>query len=117
MKQSDLGRRSEALGARFLKKRRHRIVSTNFSSRWGEIDIISKHGDVLVFTEVRSKHSEAFGTPEETIDGRKQLRIKKTAAYYLHLNHILDCVCRFDVIAIVWHGEDPELRYYEDAFR
>lgn len=117
VKHLDLGKKSERVGVRFLKSNRHKILTQNFSSKWGEIDIVSKHRDTLVFTEVRSKHSEAFGTPEETVDIRKQARIRKTAEYYLHVHHLTDCACRFDVIAIVWQGKKPEIRYYEDAFR
>lgn len=112
-----LGDTSEQIARQFLKKRKHRILEVNFMGPNGEIDIISQDRGDLVFTEVRSKSSESFGTPEETIDLKKQERIKKTAQYYLLRHNITDHQLRFDVIALVWQGETYRMRYYEDAFR
>lgn len=116
-KRQQFGRDSEKLAQRFLKKQGHKIIETNFRSHWGEIDIISLHCDVLVFTEVRSKSNTRYGTPEDTVDRKKQEKIRKTATYYLHSKHIHDRFCRFDVITVVCEDHcQPRLTHFEDAF-
>lgn len=77
-------------------------VFRNFSSRYGEIDlIVTDKNHVLVFVEVRSRHNLKYGTPAETVSIYKQARIKKTAAFFLSTNPSFGSYqCRFDVIAI-----------------
>ena len=86
MKRIDTGKRGEELARDFLKKRGFRILETNYRCPEGEIDIISRHKDCLVFTEVRTKTSQQFGSPEESITYTKKRRIIATARHYLQ-NH------------------------------
>lgn len=110
------GRRAEEEAVRFLRRKGHRILKRNHAFAGGEIDIISRDGEVLVFTEVRAR---ADGTdPEATVDRTKQAHIRRTAEHYL-LHYGQDTpVCRFDVVAIrVDDKGKRSLIHYEDAFR
>ncbi len=111
-----LGEKGERLAMWYLRLKGYKIIARNFSSPSGEIDLIAKDKDTLVFVEVRSKSSIEYGRPEETVDQRKQQKIKQTARYYLHQTHQEDIYCRFDVVAIVWQGRRTEITLYQDAF-
>lgn len=69
--------------------------------------------DTLVFVEVRYRRSNAFGTPAETVDRRKQARLQAAAGHYL-LTHSADRACRFDVVAV--SGRDARIEWLRDAF-
>lgn len=79
----DTGSLGEKLARDFLKKKGHKIVESNFHCRWGEIDIITKQKDFLVFVEVRARTNRNFGTPEESITSGKKRRVKTAALRYL----------------------------------
>lgn len=70
-------------------------------------------GDVLVFVEVRYRHSSAFGSAAETVDRRKQARLRAAASHYL-VKHAIDRACRFDVVAI--SGDEARVEWLRDAF-
>ena len=100
MKRRDTGALGERLAADFLKKKGFRIVETNFRCREGEIDIVARQKDYLVFVEVRTKTSDAFGLLEESITAAKQSRMRRAASRY-RLNHAkLPDLWRIDFVAI-----------------
>ena len=70
-------------------------------------------GEVLVFVEVRYRHSSAFGSPAETVDRRKQARLRAAASHYL-VKHAIDRPCRFDVVAV--SGGKAHIEWLRDAF-
>ena len=74
----ETGRRGEELAALYLSRLGFEIVERNYRCRWGEIDIICRRGNLMVFVEVRSKSTERFGTPEETINRTK---VSASASY------------------------------------
>ena len=91
----------------------YKIVTRNFYSKHGEIDLIAKHNGYLVFIEVKYRADERFGAPEEAVTYGKQQRIIATAKYYMYKNRIsFDTPCRFDVAGV--QGE--EIRITENAF-
>jgi putative endonuclease len=93
------------------------IVERNFRTRGGEIDIVARKGDVLVFVEVRSREVPGFGTPEETVTPAKRRRIVAAARQYLSKVPTSSWgEARFDVIAIEGSGDAAVLRYYPGAF-
>ncbi len=113
MDKRKIGNQAEERAAAWLEAAGYQIIERNFSCRQGEIDLIAKKDDVLVFVEVKYRQSRRGGLPEEQVGYRKQERIKKTAVYYLWKRGIPeDSACRFDVIAV--YGE--EIRHIEDAF-
>ena len=97
------------------------MVERNYRSPYGEIDLIMRHARTLVFVEVRYRKSAQFGSPAETVDRRKQVKIRATAEHYLQ-RHIQGAgvTCRFDVVALrPTPGSGPETQkidWLQDAF-
>ncbi|MBO5372626.1 MAG: YraN family protein [Lachnospiraceae bacterium] len=103
----------ETLAMEYLEGEKYQILERNFHSRWGEIDIIARDGDYLVFVEVKYRKNSSCGNPLEAVDARKQKRICRTAVYYLSKNGYGDSKpCRFDVIAF----EGEEVLHIKNAF-
>lgn len=96
----------------YLKSKKYKILTKNFSCVLGEIDIVARDKDTIVFVEVKKRETYLFGSPAEAVDGRKQSKIRKTALYYLKQYKLTDSPCRFDVIEIV--GEN--INHIENAF-
>lgn len=110
MKRKETGNRGEKLAQEYLKKRHYRLLETNYHCSYGEIDIISKHKDMLVFTEVRSKTGTGFGTPEESITRVKRARIRASALHYMQNHENLPQAWRIDVLAIEMDGDGKVTR-------
>ncbi len=100
MKRRDVGILGEKLAKDFLKKRGYRITETNYRCPEGEIDIVAKHRDYLVFIEVRTKTSLEFGSPEESITLAKMGKLRAVAAHYQQTHSNLPQLWRIDVVAI-----------------
>ena len=100
MKRKDTGILGEKLARDFLKKQGYRILETNYRCSQGEIDIVAKHKDSLVFIEVRTKTSLEFGSPEESITPAKKERMKATALHYHQTHNNLPLLWRVDVVAV-----------------
>ncbi|MFH1662740.1 MAG: YraN family protein [Chloroflexota bacterium] len=105
MKRIDTGKRGEELARDFLIKRGFRILDANYRCTEGEIDIISQYKDCLVFTEVRTKTSQQFGSPEESITYTKKRRLITTAQHYLQNHGNQLPLCRIDFIAVELDGK------------
>jgi putative endonuclease len=95
----ELGAWGEEKAARYLEQKGYRIVERNFRSRFGEIDLVVEDEKFLVFVEVRLRKSSYFGLPEETVDQRKQHKLRLTAEFYLQ-RHPTNKQPRFDVVAL-----------------
>ena len=78
-----LGNRGEDLARRFLANKGFSILETNYRCRWGEVDIVARSGDELVFVEVRTRSGDAFGSPEESVTEGKARRLAETAQTFL----------------------------------
>ena len=100
MKRRDTGILGEKLAKDFLKKRGYHIWETNYRCPEGEIDIVARHKDYLVFIEVRTKKSLEFGSPEESITPVKKARMRTTASHYRQTHNDLPPQWRIDVVAI-----------------
>ena len=105
MKRRDTGILGEKLAKDFLKKRGYHILETNYRCPEGEIDIVAKHKDSLVFIEVRTKTSQEFGSPEESITPVKRERMRATASHYQQTHNNLPLSWRIDVIAVELNQE------------
>ena len=95
-----IGARGEAVAAAFLQARGYELVDRNYRCRYGEVDLILKHGQTIVFCEVKLRRSGQFGTPEEAITKRKLARVALTAQTYLVDHDCVDVDWRIDVVAI-----------------
>lgn len=93
------GKSGEKVAVKFLKQNGYKIIETNYKTRLAEIDIIALDKKVLCFIEVKTRKSDAFGTPAEAVDARKQKKIITGASSYL-LSNNLDTEVRFDVIEV-----------------
>src|SRR5205823_11048924 len=100
------GARGEKLAARFLRSHGYKILYRNFKSRrGGEIDIVCRDGDTLVFVEVKTRGTEEFGRPIEAVGREKQLRVSKGGLAWLRLLDNPDVVFRFDVVEVLLPSE------------
>ena len=111
-----LGQRGENVAARFLRNIGYKIMIRNFRCAVGEIDIIARDGDTLVFVEVKTR-SEDEPTPEDQVNHGKRHRITKAAKSYLSRYGTPQPGARFDVVAVVWpSGQEPQVRHTQSAF-
>ncbi len=113
-----LGLCGEEAAATYLKKKRFRIIERGFRFHKGEVDIIARDRDgTLVFIEVKTRRSRAFGRPEEAVTLSKQNQLRRLAEAYLAMNNFTACPCRFDVLSLTWdESERLCLRHIRDAF-
>ena len=95
-----LGGKGERIAAAFLRKKGYLILETGFRYGRGEIDIIARDGDYLVFVEVKTRRDLHFGGAEEAVDEKKRQQIRKVALGYLYRRHCPPPFCRFDVVAV-----------------
>jgi putative endonuclease len=113
---SRLGARGEDAAVELLRAGGYRIVARNHRCPRGEIDVIAEKDDLLVFVEVRTRATSAFGGPEETVGARKQRRVIAAARDYLAQRRGRAKAARFDVIAVVDGPQGPALTHIENAF-
>lgn len=106
---------AEQIAADHLSGIGYRIIERNFECRIGEIDIIARHGEDLVFVEVRSRQSSASLDPVFSVNRRKQTKIAQVAQVYLDRHCRKVSSCRFDVV-LVTVGPPPEVEVIRDAF-
>ena len=112
-----LGAWGEDRAADYLCQQGMKIIERNFRTPVGEIDIIAGNRKFLVFVEVKTRRSTAFGTPQEAVGARKQRQIIRTAHWYLQNNKNLRLQPRFDVIAILCQSDAAvEVTHIQDAF-
>ena len=113
-----LGARGEKLACAFLRRKGYRILYRNFRARHGgEVDIVCRDRDTLVFVEVKTRTREDFGRPVEAVNAAKRKLISRGALAWLQLLDNPDILVRFDVVEIVL-AEDgqPRFELIRDAF-
>lgn len=110
------GRKSEIQAIDYLRSIGYRIITSGYRTRNGEVDIIARDGDVLVFVEVKARHSNE--PPEDSVGFRKRQRIFRAAGTYMTRHHLHDAVYRFDIVAVTaLPHTKPQIRLLRDAFR
>ena len=112
----NVGNLGEDIAAKFLQEKAYDIVQRNYRWARGEIDIIARKDNILVFVEVKTARGNSFGPPENWVDQRKQEQIGMVAEKYLQDNGINGMDCRFDVIAVELQGAKHQIRHIENAF-
>ena len=110
MKRQDTGRRGEELARQFLSKKGFHIIETNYRCPEGEIDIVARHKDCLVFIEVRAKTSHEFGSPEESVTAAKKKRLITVASRYRQAHDELPPQWRIDFVAVELDKKGQPLR-------
>ncbi|MBI4552313.1 MAG: YraN family protein [Candidatus Latescibacteria bacterium] len=110
------GARGEAIAARFLAAKGYEILDRNYRAGRGELDLIVRQDDCLVFVEVKTGSSRQFGPPETWVDVRKQRRVTRAAVRYLQTHGLNDAACRFDVVGICQDRGRTNIVHIENAF-
>ena len=111
----ELGNRGEALAEKYLLDIGYQILERNWRFSRAEVDLIAKDGEVLVFVEVKTRSSDIFGKPEESITPKKEALLKDAAAVYMEqIGH--EWEIRFDIVSILIKGSDYAIEYFKDAF-
>lgn len=118
-KRHQLGSAGERHAEEFLLKRGYVTLYRNFRTRYGEIDLVMKDGEDMVFIEVRTKSGTRFGTPAETVGNRKIARITRMAKMFFAMRNLpADIPCRFDVIGIVMNPDGKiDIEHIRNAFQ
>jgi len=111
-----LGDRGERAAARYLRRRGMRVVMRGYHTPWGEVDLVARDGDFLVFIEVKTRRR---GVPAEAVTPEKQRRLTLAALRFLRRRNLLEERCRFDVVAVIWPDDDrpPQIEHFRDAFQ
>ncbi|KOR29333.1 hypothetical protein TI03_02550 [Achromatium sp. WMS1] len=107
-----IGANKENLACSYLQAHGLQLIARNVRYRSGELDLVMRDGDYLVFVEVRYRRNSQFGSPAETVVKKKQQRILKAASCYLQ-QHPSYLACRFDILAITGIGS---IEWLQDAF-
>ena len=115
LKGKALGKEGEKQAARFLKKKGLKILEHNYRTRSGEIDLIAKDKQELVFVEVKTRSGEEFGSALEAVDSRKCRQIARVASEYLMKHDGFDQPTRFDVIGILIQ-DSVHIEHIKNAF-
>ncbi|MGB5217816.1 MAG: YraN family protein [Smithella sp.] len=110
------GKKGEMIAADYLKKNGYDILEINFRCPLGEIDIIARDKEDLVFLEVKTRRSDDLGYPEEAVDRKKQKKISRLADYYLQTKKLINTPARFDVVAVTMSESSIEVKLIKNAF-
>ncbi|MDE2143936.1 MAG: YraN family protein [Elusimicrobia bacterium] len=111
MNKIQTGQKAEDQAAAFLQAQGFKLVERNFRAKVGEIDLIMRDGDEIVFVEVRARQSRGFGGAAASVDGPKRHKIARTAALWIQARS-WDGPCRFDVVTF----DAGRLEHLKDAF-
>ena len=104
-----LGRQGEETAVAFLRRHRYRILERNYRTKVGEADIVARRGRTLFFIEVKTRTSDRFGLPEESVTPRRISRLRNCARVYL-LQHKIDLPVRFAVVGILQGPAGADIR-------
>lgn len=114
-----IGDYGEVIAAEYLKNNGYNILDRNFRNRFGEIDIICSTNDILVFCEIKSRYTNSYGSPMESVTYLKQKQIIKLSSLYILSNKHFNCNIRYDVIEVILNNSNNsfKLNHLKDAFR
>ena len=113
-----LGKEGETAARAYLQRRGVRILAENFRCPAGEIDLIGRERETLLFIEVKTRVSIAFGPPHLAVHRSKQRQIVRAAQWFLAERRLGDVACRFDVMAVTYPGKEdrPQIEWLRNAF-
>lgn len=112
----DLGKRGEELALKKIKRLGYKCVTRNYRCSLGEVDLIAKDGECLVFIEIKTRKGKSLDYAKEAIDGRKRRQLSKVALAYMKSNNCCDTKSRFDVVAINLSDEEDQIELIRNAF-
>ena len=111
-----LGRTGEDLACGELERRGYVILARRYRRRGGELDVIARDGQTLVFVEVKTRDGREFGEGVDAVTARKRRRITRVALDYVARHGLTDCPCRFDVVSIQIDGSRSTIHLFQSAF-
>lgn len=110
------GKAGENAAAKYLKKSGYKILARNYRRTYGEIDIVAQKGENVAFVEVKTRKSDAFGTPAEFVTVQKQKKLIKAAYTYIQ-EHNIDAAFTFDIVEVYIDGKKvKEINHIKNAF-
>ncbi len=112
----ELGRTGEDLACNELKRRGYAILARRYRLRGGELDIIARDGETMVFVEVKARQERAFGEAAEAVGTVKRRRISRLAVEYALRHGLSNRPCRFDVVSIHMESGRPVIEVFQNAF-
>jgi len=112
----DLAKIGEDMALEFLKNKDYKILERNFRTILGELDIIAKDKETICFIEVKTRTSDKFGLPQESVNRLKQRKMSQSAMIYLKDKNLLEKPARFDVVSILNPQQDAKIDLIQDAF-
>lgn len=112
MKHLAVGEYGEEKAIQYLKGKKYKIIAHNYKNKIGEIDIIAKDSEYLVFVEVKTRSTSVYGAGYEAVTPYKQNKIRQVAQLYMMQKQLEDCLVRFDVVSIT----DGKLEHFINAF-
>jgi putative endonuclease len=113
---TQFGHKGESVAAKHLKKCGYKIIEQNYRNKIGEIDIIAKDSDTIVFVEVKSRRDYNYGDPKWAVTPQKQRKISMVALYYLKELRLSGQKARFDVVTVVLNQKKPKVEIIRNAF-
>ena len=116
MNNTKRGRMGECIALKYLEQKGYTIITSNYHTRYGEIDIIAKDQETLAFVEVKARSSMRYGRGVEAVTESKQEKLRKTALLFLQEKGLGDHAMRFDVIDIMFGDDKPDITHIEYAF-
>lgn len=111
----EIGQNGENIAEDYLKNEGYSIITRNFRSNQGEIDIIAIDKQEIVFIEVKTRTTLKYGNPSEAVNQNKQKHIKNAAKYYIHIHHLDNCYMRFDVIEVYYRNGKYRINHIKQA--
>jgi|SRR5437867_1580911 len=111
-----LGKLGEDLACHELRRRGYAILARRYRRRGGELDIIARDGQTVVFVEVKTREGCEFGAGGESVTALKRRRMANIALDYLSRNRLTESPCRFDVVSIDMSDGGPRIELYQNAF-
>jgi putative endonuclease len=112
----ELGIKGENAAVGYLTGKGYKVITRNYYTRYGELDIICEQDNIIVFVEVKTRTSIRYGLPQEAVTGTKIEHIKKAALIYLDSSKKRYKEIRFDVIAILINEESNKINHIKGAF-
>jgi putative endonuclease len=112
----DLGKLGEDLALKKIKRMGYKCIVRNYRCSLGEVDLIAKDGDTLVFVEIKTRKGKSLEYAKEAVDRRKKRQLSKVALAYMKENHCSGTKSRFDVVAVNLEGNKKQIEVVKNAF-
>lgn len=112
----ELGELGEDLALKKIKGLGYKKIVRNYRCTLGEVDLIARDGDTLVFIEIKTRRGKSIAYAKEAVDAKKKRQLSKVALAYLKSNNCYGVKARFDVVAVSLAGDKPQIEVIQNAF-